>query len=370
MRGNSRHHRGLMVAAMSFAVALVAPAASNAAITIGQVNPATPAGGGNCVAQDVYTTRKSAATIINATQSPGVITSWSTRATDTAGQQAMLKTISQTGAPGAVTYTVQGTSDVQTLTPSSLNRFATRIPIAAGQGIGYFVANGADNSQSCVYFSADNNNEAAAGPSTGQAGNSFTDVDGSSNRVVNLSATLEADADGDGFGDETQDRCPGVAGSNGGCTASGGAGGVDTKKPTIGSLSFSHTTFKAATSGGAFSSKTKKKKKVPTGTKVSFNLSEASSVKFTVQRKTKGRKVGSKCKTKTRANRKKKSCTLYKSVRGSFTVSGKAGKNSFTFRGRMGGKALRRGSYRLSGTATDPAKNASVPTRKGFRIVK
>jgi hypothetical protein len=129
----------------------------------------------------------------------------------------------------------------------------------------------------------------------------------------------------------------------------------------------SNTTFRAASSGSAFSAR---KKHYPTGTKVSFLVSEASSVKFTVQRKTRGRKVKGKCKSPSHANRKKPKCTRWKPVTGSFTVSGKPGKNTFTFRGRIGGTALRRGSYRLSGIATDPAKNASLPKRKGFRIVR
>ena len=56
-------------------------------------------------------------------------------------------------------------------------------------------------------------------------------------------------------------------------------------------------------------------------------------------------------------------------MKGSFTVAGKAGKNTFKFRGRLGGKKLTPGSYRLTGTATDPSKNASVPKHKGFKIV-
>ena len=55
---------------------------------------------------------------------------------------------------------------------------------------------------------------------------------------------------------------------------------------------------------------------------------------------------------------------------GSFTVPGKAGKNTITFRGRVGGRKLRTGSYRMTGTATDPAKNASTPAKATFRIVK
>ena len=147
-------------------------------------------------------------------------------------------------------------------------------------------------------------------------------------------------------------------------------GVADTTKPALGSLSFSATTFKAASSGGAFSAQKKRKKSAPTGTQVSFNLSEASAVKFTVQRKTSGRRVSRKCKTRTRKNHRKPKCTLWKNVAGSFTVPGKAGKNTFTFRGRIGGRKLRTGSYRLKGTATDPARNASVPKQKAFKIVK
>jgi hypothetical protein len=56
-------------------------------------------------------------------------------------------------------------------------------------------------------------------------------------------------------------------------------------------------------------------------------------------------------------------------MRGSIAVSGKPGANSFTFRGRIGGKKLKPGSYRLNGKATDRAANASSLRRKGFRIV-
>jgi hypothetical protein len=39
------------------------------------------------------------------------------------------------------------------------------------------------------------------------------------NQRVNVSATLEPDADADGFGDETQDQCVGSAGPQSGCAA-------------------------------------------------------------------------------------------------------------------------------------------------------
>ena len=93
-------------------------------------------------------------------------------------------------------------------------------------------------------------------------------------------------------------------------------------------------------------------------------------MKFTVDRKTKGRKVGRKCKAKTKANAKKKSCTLWVKVPGSFSVAGKAGKNTFTFRGRVGGKKLKPANYRLNSQATDKSGNKSTLKSRSFRIVK
>ena len=145
---------------------------------------------------------------------------------------------------------------------------------------------------------------------------------------------------------------------------------ADTTKPSLGALSFSTTTFKAAKSGASTSAKKRKGSKAPTGTKVSYTLSETSSVKFSVERKTSGRRVSRKCKARTKKNAKKRKCTRYVKVPGSFTVKGNAGRNRFTFRGRVGGKSLTPGKYRLSGRATDSARNASVIRQKAFTIVR
>jgi len=57
-------------------------------------------------------------------------------------------------------------------------------------------------------------------------------------------------------------------------------------------------------------------------------------------------------------------------IKGSFRFAGKAGANSLRFRGRIGGRQLKPGSYRLSAQATDPAKNRSLPSRKTFKTVR
>jgi hypothetical protein len=353
------------------ALALLAPASSEAATTIGKLDPVP--NGGTCQAGNVYLE-----TIVDTIGFPGlrytvpagggVITSWGTRPDATGGQRAALKTLRDNGP----TVTVLGASVLQDLTPSVPNSFPTRIPVGGGESIGYAVPAGS-TSQACYDTQTNSNDGVKAGPDP-SPGNVFTVDNDSTQRRLNLTATIEADTDRDGFGDETQDRCPGALGTNAGCPIAGlpGGGGADKTKPSLGGLRFSSSTFKAAKSGGAFSAQKKGKKKssAPTGTKVSYTLSEAASVRFTVQRKTSGRRSSGKCRKKTRKNAKKPRCTLWKKVTGSFTVPGKAGKNTFTFRGRIGGKALRAGSYRLNGTAKDPSKNASVPKRKGFRIVK
>jgi hypothetical protein len=56
-------------------------------------------------------------------------------------------------------------------------------------------------------------------------------------------------------------------------------------------------------------------------------------------------------------------------LRGSFKHIGKAGTNSFKFTGRLAGKALKPGSYRLVAVARDAAGNASSVKRARFRIV-
>ena len=106
------------------------------------------------------------------------------------------------------------------------------------------------------------------------------------------------------------------------------------------------------------------------GTAVSYTLSEASTVTFAIERKAKGREVAGTCKPKPKNDAGTKSCTRWVEVSGSFIVAGNPGNNGFTFLGRAGGKALKPGGYRLSGTATDPANNASAPQLKAFTIIK
>ncbi len=128
------------------------------------------------------------------------------------------------------------------------------------------------------------------------------------------------------------------------------------------SLKLSPTSFRAAKSGGAVAS-AKKKPKGPVGTTVTYSLSLAGKVDFSVEQLTTGRKVGKKCVKQTAANKGKKKCDLAKPLKGGFSETGAAGQNRFKFTGRLGSRALKPGRYRLAGSAGGVVKRAS------FKIV-
>lgn len=158
----------------------------------------------------------------------------------------------------------------------------------------------------------------------------------------------------------------GPGGGNGGPGGGGGeAGNPDTLAPAFASLATSPKTFRAAAKGGSVLAKAKKAK---VGTRVRYSLSEAAIVTFTIERSKAGRRVTGKCTKRTRANRKRKKCDLR--LKGSFKHSGRAGRNSFRFSGRLRGRKLAPGRYNLVATARDAAGNGSKSKRTRFRVVK
>lgn len=124
--------------------------------------------------------------------------------------------------------------------------------------------------------------------------------------------------------------------------------------PAVSSLKLSPRAFRVSGKG----------KRSPLGTTVSYSLSAPGTVNFTVQRKSNGRRVAGKCVGQTRGNASKPACPLFKPLRGSFSRAGAAGANSFRFDGKLGGKALAPGAYRLLATAGAGSSPA------GFTIVE
>lgn len=146
-----------------------------------------------------------------------------------------------------------------------------------------------------------------------------------------VQASIEPDADGDGFGDETQDGCPSQATTQGAC---------DTAAPGIGGLAVR-------------------------GNKVSYSLSEAATVKLLLEKKLPGRKVGRKCVRQTKKNKSHKRCPRFKRI-AQFDGPGVPGSNKVTL---PGGKKLKPGTYRLTMTATDVAGNTATKVVK-FTVKK
>jgi hypothetical protein len=131
----------------------------------------------------------------------------------------------------------------------------------------------------------------------------------------------------------------------------------------IQSMRVSPSTFRTVNVGGAIFS-AKGKAKAPVGATVAYGLSAPAAVQFTVERKVSGRKAGKRCVKKTRANKGKKKCALYKPIKGGFAHSGATGQNTFKFSGRIGGKSLKPGRFELVGGVGGSIKRAA------FRIVK
>jgi hypothetical protein len=132
-------------------------------------------------------------------------------------------------------------------------------------------------------------------------------------------------------------------------------------RPAISSARLSSKTFRAAAHGASLS------RRPPVGTKVSYRDSEAATTTFTVARAVKGHKRGRRCVA--RGPRKhQKGCTRYVKV-GSFTHADAAGPVNVHFSGRVRGRKLKPGRYRL--TLTPKLSGSSGKSvRLAFRIVR
>lgn len=85
------------------------------------------------------------------------------------------------------------------------------------------------------------------------------------------------------------------------------------------------------------------------GTTIAFALSAPADVTFRVERRAGGR---------------------YRTMRGSFSHQGVAGANALRYRGRLSGRALRPGRYRLVAVAADAAGASARTVRTGFVITR
>ena len=131
----------------------------------------------------------------------GVLTSWSVQAGNFASGSVRLKLVRPTGA--GTSYAIVAQDDLQPIAQGALNTFTTRIPVTGGEVLSLWIPSGA----ACFFFGGPGDamrylSGSHAEPGVGDV---FpTDVQQSEGRV-DVSAVIEPDCDGDGFGDETQD---------------------------------------------------------------------------------------------------------------------------------------------------------------------
>jgi hypothetical protein len=136
------------------------------------------------------------------TPSAGIITSYSVQANASAGT---VRLVLFGPSSTAGHRTVVGLSAQNAVVVNTLNTFATRIPVTAGLSIGL------NNSTSTMTCWGDGVVGDQTRTATIHDPSVTTDYSPGSmvpNARVNISAVLEPDADGDGYGDVSQDLCP------------------------------------------------------------------------------------------------------------------------------------------------------------------
>lgn len=228
---------------LTAALLTATPSAAVAATTLG--SPGTPGGscGGSDPVEVIQTRRANGAT--DAAPAPGVITSWTYN--QGAGESVVTLRVYRPTATASQYVVLAEDGAPRTLAANTgAHTFPTRIPVNAGDTIGLRLTSG-----NCLSTTSSVTDKLLikTGPPTSVGGTStFPTV--YSALTIFVTAALEADADRDGYGDETQDKCPQLASTQGGCPPDT----VITKKPKRHSVKpKSKLTFTSTIAGSTFS---------------------------------------------------------------------------------------------------------------------
>ncbi len=107
-----------------------------------------------------------------------------------------------------------------------------------------------------------------------------------------------------------------------------------------------------------------------TGATIRFRLSEAASTTLTFYLRRAGRRVGRRCLPVSRANQRRRHCTVRLVFAGRLTVAAHAGSNRLRFQGRLSRRlTLRPAHYTLRIAATAPDGSRSTPRTLGFTVL-
>lgn len=191
------------------AVVLLTPAMAAAATTIGSTDSPT----GSCAGPGSGFQSARSDGVPVATPTAGVLTSWSYRAAPAGADATVnLRVFRATASPNQ--FTVVADAPTQAVpADGALHTFSVRIPVQAGDLIGLASAGNLPcRSDADAGFVGMGQSGALAPGQTGTFG-------ATSGIKIDMAAAFEADADRDGFGDETQDACPQSAKTQSACPA-------------------------------------------------------------------------------------------------------------------------------------------------------
>ncbi len=201
----------LSAASAALAASALWAASAPAATTLGETKSSNTA----CAAPgfvDVQTATGAGVPSYTVPAVGGVITAWQHEARDITGAVLKFKVLRRTGpAFGPSTFFAVGESALMPVPDPQLYSFPVRIPVKAGDQLAVATGpNAAAAPPACNVGTAVPADEVYEGPdiAAGSSGllNPFNTF------RINVQATLEPDRDGDGFGDETQDKCAGKKG--------------------------------------------------------------------------------------------------------------------------------------------------------------
>lgn len=203
------------VAVLAGAILLTAPAA-HAAVTIGSdlspnagnQDPCTPLAGSPCTVTNLQLPGEQLTSPVD-----GVVVRWRVEAVNgDTGTPVRLRVIRDEGGGAFVGV---GASASRTIPTTGLGTFtfASRVPIAAGEQVALDVE---PPSTELLLIAAAATVDGVLGRWQPPLGDEARSTAASVGEAT-FNADVEQDADGDGFGDETQDDCPGETGASNGC---------------------------------------------------------------------------------------------------------------------------------------------------------
>ena len=189
----------------------------------------------------------------------GILTTWrwagSTGATGARARAVVFRPA------GTGTWTVVARSASSTLRSSTTLAYPTRLKVRAGDVLGLTVELGASSAVGCWYSAGPGDAFSFTFAVAPAVGASFTPAQGTvPNARLAIAADLEPDADRDGYGDVTQDRCPTQATAGAACDRTAPVTSI-TAKPRSGrdrtavikfASNESRSTFRCSLDGAAY----------------------------------------------------------------------------------------------------------------------